>query len=607
MRRHRQKRLAAALALFATTAVGASALAQEPAPPAGDEAAEPPAEDEAAEPPAEDEAPAEATPAPAPLEAGCVKDTDCKGERICEAGTCVFLPEPEGGGDDEPAEPDGDDEPAEWDRWYNGGNFMDTRITFVMSDDNLLAGTKERSPAIGFGQSNDELFFEGLQSEKRGWETETQLVLYKRMPSYFHRLDAEAALVLEMQNWVDEDTWENETRIGDDGSYLKLNWYTRRDDFEGDNVSLTLFPMDSQRFLLGYTYDLTWGGERIFPNKKGQVPGARLMYDFNVGQAHQGYLFLGAKTARLLNSDINEQQTYFGVLAGGGIDIVDWLHWDLNGGYFQRGPLLIADGTPLGGEPLESFGGSTRLVLHQGAPIANSVDFRLYKVSPDGPGLLAQKQKYDDGLDWSITGEFTYVAQTLVDFESFTDGSQDLKTVLQPAMAAAGNGKLRFGRLRVHADFIYRNLDYVVFNIPGVFPYKTVPENAQTTPEMFVAGGLDFFFERPRLTPGLIVGYKKPASVTVDGDTVVVRDQYDWQTLVPGDSAFDILSAKLSLKWDVAPFFVVAGELRYTHDQNRTKLVSSYDEGESEGYTRVYEDDNIVNRLGFALLAQAKW
>ena len=166
--------------------------------------------------------------------------------------------------------------PSEWDRWF-GGKFMDTRVTFVFTDDNTLAGPRDRSPQAGFFNVNDEQFYEGLDTEKRGRENETQLVLYKRMPSYFHRVDAEAALVLQME------VGNESTNIGDNGSYLKLNFYTQRDDFDGDNVSVTFFPVDSQRMLLGYTYDITWGGEKIFPNNSGTVPGARLRYDFNVG------------------------------------------------------------------------------------------------------------------------------------------------------------------------------------------------------------------------------------------------------------------------------------------------------------------------------------
>ena len=98
--------------------------------------------------------------------------------------------------------------------------------------------------------------------------------------------------------------------------------------------------------------------------------------------------------------------------------------------------------------------------------------------------------------------------------------------------------------------------------------------------------------------------YKNPASYTSNDTTLVFREFNDVDTLPKGNNAFDILSGKLTLKWDVAPFFVIVSELRYTLDNNRTKFVKS---SEDSGRVRVFEDKNITNRLGFFLLAQARW
>jgi len=490
-----------------------------------------------------------------------------------------------------------EDKPSEAERWF-GGDFMDTRVTFVFSDNNVLAGPKDSSPGVGADAPDNE-FYENLQTEKTGYETETELVLYKRMPSYFHRLDAEAALVLELQSWVD-DQWQNEVRIGDNGSYLKLNFYTKRDDFEGDNISLTMFPMDSQRFLLGYTYDITWGGEKIFPNNSGQVPGARLKYDFNVKEDHQGYVFAGFKTANLYNGDISERQTYYGVLAGFGVGITRFLNWEMNGGYFQRGS--FDRGSELDGQSIDAFGGSTRLALHQGIPVKESVDFRLYKNTPEASTIITDTQEYDGGISWSLSGEFTTVAQTLLLFEDMDDSKMD------PAKAAGVNGRFLWGNARFHADFIYRDLSYVLFNVPGFIPYVTTPRDADVVPEWFIALGVDYFFKIPRLTPGLVFAYKQPAMFSVDTDNgvvnVVVRDENDRETMPIGENAYDIIAAKATLKWDVAPFFAVVGELRYTLDNNKTKYKRMEEE---TGLVREFDEKHVTNRLGFSFLAQAKF
>jgi hypothetical protein len=494
-------------------------------------------------------------------------------------------------------------EPSELNRWF-GGKFMNTSITFVFTDDNVLAGPADRSPQPGFFNVNDEQFYEGLDSEKRGRETESHLVLYKRQPSYFHRLDAEAALALELQ------VGSEKTEIGDDGSYLKLNIYTVSDDFDGDNVSLTLFPVDSQRMLLGYTYDITWGGERIFPNNPGLVPGARLRYDFRVGKPFEGYAYAGVKTAQLLNQAIDETQTYYGALGGFGLAPTGWLGFDLCGGYFQRGafpPQSYTDTSEegdagssdgIGGKTMDAFGGSGRVVLHHGIPIQDSVDFRLFKVVPDAGLVMAAPQKYDGGVSWSLSGEYTLVAQSLIKFDDANSSEY------VPSSAAAVNGRLLLWRARFHADFIYRDLSYVVFDIPGVFPYHGFPNGADIRPEWFFTLGVDYFFETSRLTPGVIFAYKRPAVYSItDTDGVehnsVYRSVEDMEILPSGQKSYDILSAKLTLKWDVAEFLAFIGELRYTLDKNKSKI--------GAGNVRVFEDKNVTNQLGFALLAQARW
>ena len=85
---------------------------------------------------------------------------------------------------------------------------MHWRITFAISDDNLLAGAKDRSPSAGFKLAADRLFYDAIEQEKRGFETETQLVVYKRMPTFFKRMDAEAAFVTEIEQWHDGKTFQ---------------------------------------------------------------------------------------------------------------------------------------------------------------------------------------------------------------------------------------------------------------------------------------------------------------------------------------------------------------------------------------------------------------
>ncbi|HEY0137612.1 MAG TPA: hypothetical protein VGB85_26185, partial [Nannocystis sp.] len=434
---------------------------------------------------------------------------------------------------------------------WTSGNAMATRVTFAIADDNILAGAQDRSPGAGFKLAADRLFYDAIEQRKRGFETETQLVVYKRVPTYFKRMDAEAAFVVELQHYTNEKTYKTETQIRDDGSYIKLNWYTKRSDYNGDQVSLTMFPFDSQRMLLGYTYNITWGGERTFPNNapggdaarsNTMVPGMRLRYDFKVGTGKDGYVWGGAKTARLLNEQINEPQTYYGLLGGWGLSFTRWLTWEVNGGYFQRGA-FPPQGTKypgIGGKTAQAFGGSTRLTFRKGMPIGTSIDFQLFRYSPDATYLLTQTQTYDNRFAASGAFEFTTVGQTLLDWE------KPDTTVIRPAMAGAFNGRLRYKKTRVFFTALFRNLDYVVLDIPGVAPYRAFPQGAIVKPEWFVVAGVDYYLQRTRLTPGFVFAYKNPASYTSNNTTLVYREFNDVETLPNGYAAYDILSSKLT-------------------------------------------------------------
>jgi hypothetical protein len=267
---------------------------------------------------------------------------------------------------------------------------------------------------------------------------------------------------------------------------------------------------------------------------------------------------------------------------------------------FQRGafPPQGTNFPGIGGRTAYAYGGSTRLTFRYGMPIGTSIDFQLFRYSPDATFLLTQNQIYDNRIAGSAAFEFTTVGQTLLDWE------KPDTTVIRPAMAGAFNGRLRIKKARIFATALFRNLDYVVLDIPGVAPYRAFPAGAIVKPEWFVVAGVDYYFPQTRLTPGVVFAYKNPASYTSNGTTLVYREYWDVETLPKGYNAFDILSAKLTLKWDIAPFFVLVSELRYTHDSNRTKFVKSDDDA---GRVRVFEDPNITNRLGFFLLTQARW
>jgi len=482
------------------------------------------------------------------------------------------------------------------------GSFIDTTITGYFGDDNLLAGPEDFSPSPGLSNAYPELFFEGLEAEKTVAVTETHLVVYKKMPGFIKGLETEAALVVEFEIFRDPDNGkvgpsvsQIDASIQDDGSYLKVIGYFDREAMTGPNLSFTLFPFDSQRFLLGFSYDLTWGGERTFPTNFGPVPGFKLHLDLD-----EAYFFAGAKTQpRIMQYYDNQVENQYGLLWGGGLRAGP-LFFDANAGLFDRGHFDIQsqlDSTIYAG------GGSAQIGLRFGDEIGESVDFRLYRNDPDARDAASEQIEYTPGVHFLWGTEFSGIAQTAIDFED--SGS----TTNSWATAGDTNIKLRIHRFRVKVDVVYRSLNFLVFNTPGLTPYYSLSEALDTQPQFYGAVGVDYFIEKAHLTPGVIFGLMQPAAArggedlvnTFDG-VVVVRDANDLEFLPAGTDPFQILSVKGTLRWDLSRMLAVMTEVSFTLDYNQSKTI-----GEDAGNQIRVLDETRARQLGLNVLMQAKF
>jgi hypothetical protein len=330
----------------------------------------------------------------------------------------------------------------------------------------------------------------------------------------------------------------------DSGSSLRLHYQTGATEKEG--VSAVFFPLDTDRFRLGYLNDLSWGGtaasinQSIFPRIQGAAPGLKVQYDHE-----KFYLFGGFKTATIIQPEqvlspggendvetVRVGETNYGFLGGGGVDATDFLRFDAGFGYFQQGKFDLED---VRGKNVYTYGGSGRVVFHQDMPVPSSVDFLLYKNDPSKPMILFKPEKYDPNqFAYSISAEIDWLQQHLKDFD--TAGA--LKD--QSARGMAVQGVVRAGYLRFSATGIFRELNFVVRNVPGFIPFETLPASAKTDPELFGSIAADYHFPNAHLTPGIGGGVQLPAtfrSEFTDGGVpaqrvIVVRQQGD-ESILP--------------------------------------------------------------------------
>lgn len=487
------------------------------------------------------------------------------------------------------------------------GDFFDTRLSFVFADDNVLASAGETtpsSPSAHFGANNqNNQFYDNFNTKYSGFETLSNIALYKKVNAFFPGLTAEASLVilaLEQPSGVVE--------LRDNSSYIRLNYHPASWG-KGEGIALTGFPVSADRFRLGYAYKVSWGGSDVFTEvaaEKHGVPGVKLQLT-----KKRWYAFVGLKTALVYNNLILEEETQYGLLAGAGVDILPILRLEANGGYFQKGINPDLAGQAHISAPVDAAGISAEAVLHVGVPVGRSVDLTLYRNDPTLYKKLFAPEQYPKGVSYRLSIEGDFLRQTLEDPDVFG------KTVPQNAYAVALQARVKWNYLRVHVLGLYRTLSYMQFNVPGLPPYKDFPAGTQVHPDEFIAVGLDYYFAKLHLTPGIIAGVQMPASFStpnaasvlggsnpaqdISGQrTVVVPDVGVFSVLPTGDKALPVFSAKATFRWDLATAFAAIGEIYYTHNPNEV----TFKDSESGIAEPTYQKPDGI---GFNLIVQARF
>lgn len=509
---------------------------------------------------------------------------------------------------------------------FKYSDFIDTRLTFSVGDDDVLHATGETvplSPNVSFGDRRRyRLFFDNLNSVFAGRENLTHLVLYSKMPGFIDNLDTEASMVLRFDlGNLASGSGNLNASLYDSGSFIRLFYHfdddTKKQDY---GLGLTMFPIDTDRMRLGWLYDISWGGtnarinQSIFPRIQGSSPGFKLQFQHPIF-----YLYGGMKTAQIVQVEeiltpgtsevevIRVGETNYGGLFGGGVKITDYANIDVGGGYFQQGKFDLPD---VLGEDVFTFGVSTRASIHDAeSGTSQSIDFALYRNDPMAEDrLLAPTiDQKDRDFAWTVSAEFTNLWQNLKDFD--VPG----QTKLQQARAAALQLVLKPGDFAASLTGIYRDLPYVLRNVPSFVPFETLPgeDEAEVGDEFFVAANVAYYFEGPRLTPSFGGGLQFPATFktsTVDaadntiGRTVVIRQQGDVSILPVDRDSVPIFQARVSLKWDISKILSAVAWAQYSRDNNGTFVERDPNEGTVALRSFVSPDF-----LGFGGAAQARF
>jgi hypothetical protein len=301
----------------------------------------------------------------------------------------------------------------------------------------------------------------------------------------------------------------------------------------------------------------------------------------------------------------DEIQTQYGFLGGFGLWIDENLKFDINGGLFQRGRNPNSE---VLGQMVYASGGSIRILYSLRYPPEISRDLRLYRKDPrteimklPGPPTAVKQM----GL--LMSSEFTYIGQNLQD----PDNPSSSK--LFNAMAGDFALRLKFNTFRLYLDFVMRNLEFLLFSVPGFEAYRAFHEKTKTTPEYFLSVGCDYHVQTLSTTFGFLLGLKHPATYHGDPDVpeiVVVKDREDFAGFVtqytknkvilpPNVKPSKIIAYKMMARCYLSSFLTFQAEITIHIDRNESMT-------DEHGY-RVLRERTFTDKVGFALIAQANF
>jgi hypothetical protein len=481
--------------------------------------------------------------------------------------------------------------------------FMDTRLAFTLTNENLLVKPGETIPSVpgwrfGTPSSLGVLFFDNYDTRYSGFETMSHAVMYR---DYHHdHFEAEGAFVLK----INELSGSN-ISFQDDGSYIVLSNWKDPTHKDPTRISLTAFPVSADRFRLGYSYRLSWGGDPEYGRAKSPTPGAKLQYD-----TENAYVFAGAKSAVILDRRTAEQKSALAGLFGAGVDPLKdskdhpGVRLEVNGGYFDRGYNELVD---VNDQKVRLYGASAQVAIHHGMAVQSSIDYRLYKNNGERVAGLFDPVVYPGGVSWLAMAEGTVIGQTL------KDPAKTGSTKVQTGTAGDMNVRVVVDRIRLRLDLSYRDLAFILHSVPSLPTYEDFPTAYQTSPDFFAAIGADKNWN-DFLTLGVVAGVERPASLKspvgiagstqAGSQTAVIRNN-NIDTIItilpPGNDVAAQVALKGTAKLTFGRIYSALFEVFYSYDANTTRYLRS---GPDEPFQFQFGE---FNQLGVNATLQARF
>jgi hypothetical protein len=153
-----------------------------------------------------------------------------------------------------------------------------------------------------------------------------------------------------------------------------------------------------------------------------------------------------------------------------------------------------------------------------------------------------------------------------------------------------------------------RDPEFVMRNVPGVFPGQTIPQTAQRDLEKTALVALGLVFSE-LFRADIALGLRLPAAVmtgTLDrlgqltGATLVANGPGDVQLLPVGTVPVPIVDVRPSLEARLSSLLSAVTWVQYRRDYNRARFVPGVDGSVALGFAD-------PDRVGYGVAARAAW
>lgn len=364
--------------------------------------------------------------------------------------------------------------------------------------------------------------------------------------------------------------------LSDDSSFLRLRWHPAS-WAKDDGLVLTVLPLDARRLYVGWEFPLVSEVGPLLTQKP--VTGAKLRLDRG-----PGYAFLAAKSGMVYDNLKLEARREYTVILGGGLDVLPALRVELEGAHGGQGINPDLAGQAHISANMSTWVAAGRVMFHRGSSIGPPTDFFRYQDDPAVWKKLMRPEQYDGGLSTAVSATVLFHRH-----EGLESPEEFGKTEGQSSLGFALEGRLKWKRLRAWVRGQYRSFGLLTAPTPGLPPVKAIPIDTTTRPEIRVMAALDYQFRKLRLTPGLELEVKRPASLTAANpallggspppgepprQTVVIPETGVFSVFSDGREPSAVYRAKVNLRWDLAQFSAI-GEGFLTDDPNRTTFKDS--------------------------------